>query len=455
MTSHEMRNPLSAILQLADEISHSMSPPKTPVVTMSAETAETILDAAQTIMLCAQHQKNIVDDVLTISKLDSNLLVITPDKVDPPELIRKALKMYEAELIRADIKATMDIQQSYHNMELDSVMLDPSRLLQVVINLLTNAIKFTKDLPKRRITVILSAFRAPPTGNEYGITFAAPRQKTTMTPKSTAAEWGSGEEVYIQFAVRDTGKGLSDEEMKLLFNRFSQGNPRTYKQYGGSGLGLFISKELTELQGGQIGVHSEAGRGSTFTFFVKARRTGDLQASSPTKIAKRKRVTNSTGVARPMGTTQEMGVNQPSPSQPLHVLVVEDNAINQRVMAQQLRRLGCTVTTADHGLDALNFLATTTFYRNSTDVPLSIVLMDLEMPIMDGLTCISKIRQFERTGEILRHVPVIAITANARNEQIKTALDAGMDEVVTKPFTIRDLLPRMCTLVGKLEGAAG
>lgn len=100
-------------------------------------------------------------------------------------------------------------------------------------------------------------------------------------------------------------------------------------------------------------------------------------------------------------------------------------------MSQQLRRMGCIVSTADHGLDALGFLTTTTFYRSSANVPLSVVLMDLEMPVMDGLTCVSRIRQFEKTGEILQHVPIIAITANARAEQINTALEAGMDEVVS------------------------
>ena len=162
------------------------------------------------------------------------------------------------------------------------------------------------------------------------------------------------------------------------------------------------------------------------------------------------------------GTMQNLPPLAPVASpQDIHVLIVEvciwysptltrtflidqqDNAINQKVMSQQLKKLGCIVNTADHGLDCLNFLDRTTFTPASENVPLSIILMDLEMPVMDGLTCVSRIRERERTGQITGHVPIIAITANARSEQIRTALDAGMDEVVTKPFRIPDLLPRM------------
>lgn len=133
----------------------------------------------------------------------------------------------------------------------------------------------------------------------------------------------------------------------------------------------------------------------------------------------------------------------------LHILIVEDNKINQKVMSQQLKRLGCTVYTADHGLEALAFLSKTTFFASQDRVPLSLVLMDLEMPVMDGLTCVRRIRQLQRTQEIIAHVPVIAITANARGEQIETALEAGMDDVVTKPFRIPDLVPRMQALVSR------
>jgi CheY-like chemotaxis protein len=117
----------------------------------------------------------------------------------------------------------------------------------------------------------------------------------------------------------------------------------------------------------------------------------------------------------------------------LHVLIVEDNAINQKILAQQLRKTGCAkVHVADHGLDALQLLSTTMFFRSAgvEQIPLSVILLDVEMPIMDGLTCARRIRERERAKEIVRQVPIIGITANARAEQIDLCIEAGMDEVV-------------------------
>lgn len=122
--------------------------------------------------------------------------------------------------------------------------------------------------------------------------------------------------------------------------------------------------------------------------------------------------------------------------------------INAKVMSKQLRKLGCDVNVAENGLEALNYLATTTYQSVAENsAPLSMILLDIEMPIMDGLTCIRRIRSLELSGEISGHIPVIAITANARNEQIAAAIEAGMDSVVTKPFTIKDLVPQMEALV--------
>lgn len=240
MTSHEMRNPLSAILQSADNILSTVDAADADhakTVTLSHDIVHEIHDAAQTIILCAQHQKRIVDDILTLSKLDASLLVISPDKVQPPLLLDKAIRMFEAEISRANITVRMEIEPTYDTLISDDwIVLDPSRLLQVVINLLTNAIKFTQDAEKREITICLGASYDKPTGKHHKVNFIP--TKHVRKAESPLDDWGNGEILYLQIAVTDTGRGLTDDDMKVLFQRFSQASPKTYKQYGGSGLGL-------------------------------------------------------------------------------------------------------------------------------------------------------------------------------------------------------------------------
>lgn len=577
MTSHEMRNPLSAILQSADGIltalkfdkSESRRPSqlREPLF-LDSEAQEIIIDSAQTVVLCAQHQKRIVDDILTLSKLDSNLLVICPDLVQPVTLIERAIKMYEAELNSANIKLNLSIHQSYDNMDIDRVLLDPSRLLQVLINLLTNAIKFTKDRDKRAISIFLSASQKKPSAGHNNLVYI-PR-RLSRPDHTFSQEWGPGEDIFLQITVEDTGKGLTEDEMKLLFHRFSQASPKTYGEYGGSGLGLFISRELTELQGGEIGVASQAGHGSTFAFYIKARRptleSADNKPSSPMetlrtpplrRLSSHKRDQSDstrrgdfmplTSPSDPSWTYSRVETKNVSPAQPveadpkarypdLKILIVEvckhvcslnhaicsdlvtqcnflqDNLINQKVLAQQLRRAGCTTHIANHGLEALSVLARSTFYtsdhenfrvktpsqvlNNSTPpdqtsyIPdpdatnpiaplsrspslppthpssanndsssnlfdISVCLMDLEMPVMDGLSCVRRIRAMEAEGLLNRHVPVIAVTANARSEQIAIAMEAGMDLVIIKPFRIPELLPQMEALLGRMGRQQG
>jgi len=248
---------------------------------------------------------------------------------------------------------------------------------------------------------------------------------------------------------------LTEHERKLLFQRFSQASPRTHVQYGGSGLGLFISRELTELQGGQIGVASKAGVGSTFAFYVKARHcdspespefippiVGDPRPHTKTNSEK-------TLSSRKRGSIASSRSPEPRSQSPLHglkhILIVEDNLVNQKVLSKQLRSAGCVVSVANHGGEALEYLKTSHFWKGQelTGKELSVVLMDLEMPIMDGLTCVKEIRKLQDESMIIGHVPVIAVTANARSEQIATAKEAGMDSVVTKPFRIPELMPEL------------
>ncbi|KAI9843738.1 MAG: hypothetical protein M1838_002481 [Thelocarpon superellum] len=472
ITSHEMRNPLSAILQCADEISTSLAvhrgSEEQAIVDVPADVIESNIDAAQTIALCAQHQKRIVDDVLTLSKLDSALLIVTPVDVQPVAVAQRALKMFESEMQSNDIELRFEVLDSYRTLGINWVRLDPSRLLQVLINLTTNAIKFTHTQRKRTIIVSLGASVSRPSDHaSHGpssSSLAYFPTRSERTDPTTGADWGPGEGVYLTFAVQDTGRGLDDAEKKLLFLRFSQVSPRTHVQYGGSGLGLFISRELTELLGGEIGVSSESGKGSTFAFYVKARRSptagtepdGLTVPSTPARKSSAARSptidAGFAGHARASGPLASPTRTTRAPVS-YDVLIVEDNLVNQRVLERQLRNLGCTVRLANHGGEALAVLRQSGFWRGqANDAPCFIVLMDLEMPVMDGLTCAREIRRLQQTGEIVRHVPIVAVTANARIEQISNAMGAGTDDVMSKPFRIPELIPKLEELSHKYLG---
>ncbi|KAJ9144314.1 Hybrid signal transduction histidine kinase K [Coniochaeta hoffmannii] len=467
ITSHEMRNPLSAILQCADDISSALEVYQTSKAHPPQDVVESCVDAAHTISLCVQHQKSIVDDILTVSKLDSNLLVITPVPSQPEAILRRAVKMFDPELQAKDIQVVHKTSPSYGDLAVDWVNIDPSRVLQILINLMTNAIKFTAPSDKRVITVGVSASRTPPNntievpGFQY-----VPSHAGVMNP-ANSEEWGKGEVLYVRFQVEDTGCGLTPEEKQILFQRFKQASPRTHAQYGGSGLGLFISKRLAELHGGQIGVASEAGVGSSFGFFVQARRVAPPSSISSSQESLQierhfsggETVTLNRGVApqrqdfaSSMGPAAGLVATKASPKadpKSISILVVEDNLINQKVLVNQLRKVGCTVHVANDGVEALAFLETTRYLRGKEDDGrwLNVILMDLEMPNMDGLTCVREIRKMEDGGRISRHVPVIAVTANVRDEQVATARRAGMDDVVSKPFRIPELLEKIGALL--------
>lgn len=462
-------------------------------------------------LIGAQHQKRIVDDILTMSKLDSKLLAVTPITVDPLEIAREALKMFEVEARRVDIDLQMKVDPSYHEQQLEYVDLDPSRLKQVLINLLTNALKFTKSGPTRNVTITISASTERPTDSSCSVQFIPPLQREeSQTPLPSRQK----DHVYLIVEVKDTGQGLTEEEMKSLFQRFKQASARTHVKYGGSGLGLFISRKLCEMHNGAIGVASLPGVGSTFAFYVEASRPDgaalkEARASKRTAlqanalvITKRAESLQIGSVEVPLSSTPGRDLDPivaspdsletefvPEPPKIEGVLVVEDNMINQQLTRRGLSDRGFTVDVANHGLEALEKLRasdrwaggdemlskTTTSAptilnspttpttaslisrlhpttandlvsptQTPTKFPLSLILMDMEMPIQDGLTCTRQIRQLEQQGNILGgHIPIIAVSANARLEQILEAKTAGCDDVMIKPYRMPELVEKM------------
>jgi hypothetical protein len=363
------------------------------------------------------HQKRIIDDILTLSRLDSNLLIVSPEPSQPVELIRNALKMFDAELKRADTKLDFVEHESVTNLQVQWTLLDSSRVLQVLINLITNAIKFTRTEPTRQISVSMNASLDPPSSRESLVQFV-PR-RLDSTDQTDKPEWGNGEILYLTITVTDSGRGLSEKERANLFHLFMQASPKTHVQYGGSGLGLFISRQLTEMQGGEIGIHSERGKGSTFQFYIKTRRTHcpreceartDLQllvredalreacgvemmdlgmdlgmgigvgsgagVAGPALVEKKTVIVRSrsqagtaAGVA---GMVKKNGIllgeeearvqEADEGAHMLHVLVVEDNPVNQKVVSKQLKKEGFKVSVANHGREALDFLMKTDFW---------------------------------------------------------------------------------------------
>src|SRR5579862_2049221 len=278
-----MRNPLSAILQSSDTVLQCLTRAKAvlPPDIIPPE-IDDALDAIQTVMLCSNHQKRIIDDTLTMSKLDSRLLLVTPVPTQPIKVVEKVMRMFENDFANKDIAAQMIVHPSYHALNIDWVKADPSRFTQVLVNLLTNgiptnptalilAIKFTAGRPKRNITVAVGPVSTtrPDIDNPGQITspnISPPTERETL---------------FLAFSVSDTGSGITDEERALLFQRFTQASPETHVNYGGSGLGLYICRKLTELQGGQIAVQSRHGEGSTFSFYIETK-----MAQPPTPVSR-------------------------------------------------------------------------------------------------------------------------------------------------------------------------
>jgi CheY-like chemotaxis protein len=358
----------------------------------------------------------------------------------------------------------------------------------------TNAIKFTKDCPTRNITITLGASSTRPQKLWNFVRFT--KEDDSATDLLDGPEWGDGNKTVLWLKVEDTGCGMTVEEQKKLFSRFSQATPRTHVKYGGSGLGLFISKTLAKLQGGAIGVTSQAAVGSTFAFYVSARTAHPPSGWSPHAHP---------GLQRNQSTDVAMRATK------LSVLIVEDNLVNQKVLRKQLQMYGWDVSVAGDGEQALEWLKNSVYWRGTPrwvengkakeidgSKPddgrheLDIILMDIEMPVMDGLTCARTIRMYEQQGllgppshrndqpeRLIRQhtissispissfgkassftrrqsihsfrLPILAVSANARMEQVDHSLAAGMDDSISKPFRVPELWPKILQLVKRLS----
>jgi len=373
------------------------------------------------------------------------------------------MNMFKTEAANNGIKLEMSQHETYDRNGIKRVYCDHSRLKQIFINLISNAIKFTRDEPAPRITVRYGAALSttelgfsPISGEVRWIPANEKREDLTLGP-----DWGTEQQLYLTFSVEDTGPGIKPEEIDRLFHRFAQATAKTHVTYGGSGLGLYISRELAEKQGGEIGISSAPNKGTKFCFYIKVRRAdvSSLHAEPSGKTQQSNMVTPLTSPSLHDSTTVTKQ-NKPfkqEKTRTLNILLVEDNIVNQKVLRKQMTHKGCVVHVANHGQEALDFLPKTRLWNGggsggggndhkppgAVGIQIDAIAMDWEMPVMDGLTCTKRIRALQREGKINRHVIIIATTANARLEQIQMALDAGIDDVIPKPFLAVDLIKKM------------
>jgi signal transduction histidine kinase len=458
MISHEIRNPLSAILQCGEEIVDAMKIGHAALDAMRQDAASPValvphrqslknqldgsLDAANTIIYCVQHQKQIVDDVLTLSKLDSDLLLVSPSPVELMSIVKSSLKIFELQLKATNITLTIVEDDSLATLGVDWVMLDPKRFLQIIINLVTNAIKFTKKSVIRRITIKASAHKERPAADILDDVEYVPQRYRPKKPISNLSsqtdlnsKTDSRPDVFLSFSVTDTGLGLTESQKALLFNRFAQASPKTHIEYGGSGLGLFISRQITEMLDGQIGVSSTPGVGSTFAFYIKAQKAPrpppftpavepNIRLSSSLGLVSEEKYRQPTVDLKTRQLEQHLPSMPPRAILPRSILVVEDNRINQKVLCKQLRNRKFLVHPANHGREALDAMFAKRQDNDAQDF--DVVLCDIEMPIMDGIEFTKEIRRLESLGELVGHIPILGVTANVRSTQVSGAIDAGM-----------------------------
>jgi CheY-like chemotaxis protein len=329
----------------------------------------------------------LIDDVLDLSRIEASKLTLHTTSFDLRALVHEAV-----DLMATTARGKPVALSSTISWRLPArVEGDPLRLRQVLVNLLHNAVKFTE---RGRIVLDVSVL---------GETEQA---------------------VQLRFEVRDTGIGIAEDQFDSVFDAFTQVDSSSTRRHGGTGLGLAIVKELAELMGGRVGVDSRIDHGSTFWLELGLKRVADpvpapAAAATAVVVAPARDVEPATDAA----ATGDDGV----PS--AHVLLVEDDAVNQMVLSAMLEQLGCRVDVVDDGEAACGAAARTRY---------DMVFMDCHMPLMDGFEAARRIRDDEARGDGT-HTPIVALTALALAGDRERCLSSGMDDYMTKPVRAAQL----------------
>ncbi|MFZ1632693.1 MAG: ATP-binding protein [Chitinophagales bacterium] len=364
--SHEIRTPMNAILGMTRLL-------------LEKEPRTDQLKYLNSIKHASDNLLVIINDILDLSKIEAGKINLESIPFD----IRNEIKsVFETMKVNADDK-NLELKTDIENSIPKTIIGDPYRLSQILLNLTGNAIKFT--------------------------------EKGSVTIKTTAAM--QGEKVLLTFSVIDTGIGIAKDKLDYIFDMFTQETSSTTRKFGGTGLGLAICKKLIELQGGAISVDSEAGKGSAFSFTLPFAIGKDVVDENPKAEHKQQVVAKMKN---------------------LRILLAEDNEFNQMVAVDTLESAieGAQVTVAANGKIAVDMLKNNTF---------DIVLMDIQMPEMDGHEATKTIRS--SSDPRINSMPIIAMTASVIKAEVDKCFESGMNEFVGKPFSVDELLEKMSKII--------